>query len=132
MVAASDTVSMFARVARILLDPEIPDYRVRHAVWDEVGRDRLVETAQRADQIEANTVGGYLELVTGQYCRARKFAPAVLGAFDFRASTETESLLAGVDVLADLYATGARKLPADAPTGFVPERWAKHVWDPDG
>ena len=86
MVAASDTVSMFARVARILLDPEIPDYRVRHAVWDEVGRDRLVETAQRADQIEANTVGSYLELVTGQYCRARKFAPAVLGAFDFRAS----------------------------------------------
>ena len=62
----------------------------------------LVETAQRADQIE-DTVGGYLELVTGQYCRARKFAPAVLGAFDFRASTETESLLAGVDVLADLY-----------------------------
>ena len=116
VVAASDTVSMFARVARILLDPEIPDYRVRHAVWDEIGHDRLVETAQRADQIEANTVGGYLELVTGQYCRARKFAPAVLGAFDFRASTETESLLAGVDVLADLYATGARKLPADAPT----------------
>ena len=83
VVAASDTVSMFARVARILLDPEIPDYRVRHAVWDEVGRDRLVETAQRADQIEANTVGSYLELVTGQYRRARKFAPAVLGAFDF-------------------------------------------------
>jgi hypothetical protein len=115
-----------------ILVAKVPDYRVRHAVWDEVGRDRPVEMAERADQIEANTVGGHLELVTAQYRKARKFAPAVLGAFDFRASTETDSLLAAVDVLADLYDTGARNLPADAPTGFVPERWAKHVWGPDG
>ncbi len=45
VVAASDTVSMFARVARILLDPEIPNYRVHHAVWDEVGRDTIIAHA---------------------------------------------------------------------------------------
>jgi hypothetical protein len=55
----------------------------------------------------------------------RQFAPAVLAAVRFAAGAGTDAgeLLQAVEMLAELYATGARKVPSGAPTGFVPARW---------
>src|SRR6185312_1149218 len=55
------------------------------------------------------------------------FAPAVLGAVQFAGGPGTEQLLQAVSVLAELYATGARKVPAGAPVGFVPTKWAGYL-----
>jgi len=57
----------------------------------------------------------------------RQFAPAVLAAVAFAGGPGTEPLLAAVSVLAELYATGARKVPATAPVEFVPARWAGYL-----
>ncbi len=57
----------------------------------------------------------------------RQFAPDVLRAIRFAGGTGTNELLQAVQVLAELYATGARKVPPDAPTGFVPARWAGYL-----
>ena len=124
--------NVLAMKVRVLLDPGVPDDCVRSVVWERVGHQRVVDTATAAEELAATLPGGHLAMMTVQYRKARKFAPAVLAAFEFRASTESRSLLAAIEVLKGLYATRARKLPEGAPVEFVPDRWAKHVWDDDG
>jgi len=50
----------------------------------------------------------------------RQFAPAVLAAVRFAGGPGTEQVLQAVAMLAELYAIGARKVPAGALVGFVP------------
>jgi hypothetical protein len=61
----------------------------------------------------------------------RQFAPAVLAAVRFADGPGTTGLLQAVETLAELYATGARKVPAGAPTGFVPARWVGYLQKAD-
>nr|WP_246157885.1 hypothetical protein [Catellatospora sichuanensis] len=57
----------------------------------------------------------------------RQFAPAVLAAVQFAGGPGTEQLLQAVSMLAGLNATGARKVRAGAPVGFVPTKWAGYL-----
>ncbi|MCP4225818.1 MAG: hypothetical protein GY773_20985, partial [Actinomycetia bacterium] len=105
---ANATVTMFGQVARVMLDPSVPDHLVRSTVFELIGRDRFTQTAQRAAGIERPSPGGRVDLVISQYRKARKFAPAVLAAFDFQASASSDPLLQAIGVLRDLYASGGR------------------------
>ena len=129
---SSDTVTVFKQVAGVLLDPGVPDHLVRSAVWDLVGRDRFTATAQRADEIDELATGHYLGLITSQYRKIRKFAPSVLTAVEFHAASTDDPLLVAVNALKELYASGARLVPADAPTEFVPDRWRPHIRGAEG
>jgi hypothetical protein len=54
-------------------------------------------------------------------------SPIVLGAFAFRSWRENDPLLAALDVVRELHASGAKKLPVRAPTGFLRPMWRKVV-----
>ena len=55
----------------------------------------------------------------------RQFAPAMLAAVRFAGGRghHAGELLQAAGILAELYATGTRKVPAGAPAAFVPARW---------
>jgi hypothetical protein len=56
----------------------------------------------------------------------------MLAALSMKAAPAALDLLAGVDVLKDMNARQARKVPDDAPTSFVRKRWENLVRTPDG
>ena len=130
--ASNEAVTLFSEVARIMLDPEVPDHLVRSTVWETVGQERFTETAQRANEISESTPRHHLGLITAQYRKVRKFAPAVLAAIEFEAATPDDPLLVAVKALRDLYGSGARLLPDGSPTEFVPDRWWPHVQNDGG
>jgi hypothetical protein len=49
--------------------------------------------------------------------------------FSFQAAPAVKPLIDGIEVLRQLNQSGARLLPADAPTAFVRRRWAPYVFD---
>lgn len=58
----------------------------------------------------------------------RQFAPKVLAAVGFAAGVEAvEPLVKAAAILAELYATGARKVPEGAPADFVPTKWRGYL-----
>ena len=54
-------------------------------------------------------------------------SPVVLGAFAFRSWKEHDPLLTALDVVRELHASGAKKLPPRAPMGFLRPIWRKVV-----
>jgi hypothetical protein len=51
----------------------------------------------------------------------------VLRALAFTGSNNAQPLIAALGILRQLNATGARKVPKDAPTEFVPARWRGYL-----
>lgn len=63
---------------------------------------------------------GHLAALDASYGYLRQFTPQVLAAVTFVGGTAAAEMLATVDILRELNATGARRVPAGAPDGFVP------------
>jgi len=129
---ANETVRLFGQVARVLLDPTVPDHQVRSVILDRVGEDRFSEAAERAAEIERPPDGSYLDLLLARYGRVRQFAPQVLAAFHFHAAAADDELVAAITLLRELNASGSRRVPDDAPVGFASPKWKRHVTTADG
>jgi len=66
-------------------------------------------------------------LEVSSYGYLRQFTPQVLAAVEFAGGTAAAELITAVEILRALNATGARRVPAGAPTGFVPTRWRGYL-----
>jgi len=83
-------------------------------------RDYLAERAKSGE-------GRHLAALDGSYGYLRQFTPQVLDGVEFVGGTAATELLEAVRILRHLNATGARKVPDEAPTGFVPARWRGYL-----
>jgi TnpA family transposase len=97
------------------------------AVERALGWERLKTMVAEAEQVVANTRGDVLGEMIDRYATVRRIAPVVLDAFTFRSWKSDDSLLAALDVVRDIHATGAKKLPPSAPTAFLKPSWRKLV-----
>lgn len=92
-----------------------------------IGWDRLRAARASALPRLPRDHGHLAALAAGSYGYLRQFTPHVLDAVSFAGGTAAAELLAAVDILRALNATGARRVPAGAPTGFVPTRWRGYL-----
>ena len=66
--------------------------------------------------------------VSQRYSYLRQFAPAFIEAVDLKNDTETESpVIKAAELLRKMNKEGRRKLPGDAPLGFMPKKVRKLV-----
>jgi len=130
--SANASVVLLGELLEILLDPEIPDPQVRQTVWQRATPEQLQLALDLAAEIKRPLEDNHVEQLGERYNAARQFAPRVLSTLRLRANPDGEALLAAVDVLRDLNRRGARKVPDDAPVGFVPRSWRPYVHPPEG
>jgi hypothetical protein len=79
------------------------------------------------DKVVADTRLDNLGEMVERYATVRRISPLVLDAFTFRSWKPDDSLLAALDVVRSLHATGARNLPPHPPTAFLKSAWRKLV-----
>jgi TnpA family transposase len=130
--AINDKVRLYVRIGQALLaarDEAADPYGAIEAIlpWDAF-RASVAEAAKLARPADFD----FLALLTDSYPLLRRYAPALLEAFEFRAAPASEELLAAVNLLRRLNAGNTRLVPADAPTGFVRRRWHPLVFAGDG
>ncbi len=111
----------------IAADTAIPDEEVGRLIRGEkIGWERL-RAAQATAPPRLPRDHGHLAALDGSYGYLRQFTPLVLDAVRFGGGTAATELLEAVEILRELNATGARKVPEDAPSGFVPPRWRGYL-----
>jgi Domain of unknown function (DUF4158)/Tn3 transposase DDE domain len=115
-------------ILAIVADPAIPDDEVGGLIrGDGIGWARLRAAQSSALPRLPRDHGHLAALAAGSYGYLRQFTPHVLDAVSFAGGTAAAELLAAVEILRVLNASGARRVPADAPTGFVPARWRGYL-----
>jgi TnpA family transposase len=130
--AINDKVRLYARIGQALLtarDEATDPYRAIEAIlpWDTF-RASVEEAAKLAQPADFD----FLALLTDSYSLVRRYAPAFLDVFEFRAAPAGEDLLAAVNLLRQLNASNIRTVPTTAPAGFVRRRWQPLVFSADG
>ncbi len=130
--SANASVVLLGELLEILLDPEIPDPQVRQTIWQRATPEELQLALDLAAEIKRPLEDNHVEHLGERYNAARQFAPRVLSTLRLRANPDGAQLLAAVDVLRDLNRRGARKVPDNAPVGFVPRSWRPYVLPADG
>ena len=126
-----ETARLHARLGRVLIDARRHGGDVMALVADQVGWDTLERSVRDAEDLTRAGEDG-LEEVLERYPAVRRFAPAFLAAFAFRAARPNDPLLSAVDLLKRFYAEGRTTLPRRAPNSFLKPRWRKVVFPADG
>lgn len=109
-----------------LADPSIPDEQVGGLLRTTIGMARLREAVSGGWKPLPRDHGRLSEMNTS-YSYLRQYTPSVLAAIDFRGGPGTAELMEAVAILTDLNRLGGRKVPDDAPTSFVPARFADYL-----
>ncbi|WP_224386186.1 Tn3 family transposase [Pseudonocardia sp. ICBG1293] len=125
--SGEDRQELLDAILAIVADPAVPDGDVGGLIRGErVGWDRL-RSAQSSALPPLPRDHGHLAALDGSYGYLRQFTPNVLDAVTFAGGTAAAELLEAVAILRELNATGARKVPDDAPSGFVPARFRGYL-----
>jgi TnpA family transposase len=123
-----DRQELLDAILAIVADPAVPDEEVGGLIrGDRIGWARLRAAQSTALPRLPRDHGHLAALAAGSYGYLRQFTPHVLDAVVFAGGTAAAELLAAVEVLRQLNTSGARRVPADAPTGFVPVRWRGYL-----
>jgi TnpA family transposase len=124
--AGEDRHALLDAILPILLDTDIPDERVGSLLREGIGMSRLRAALAQA-QPRLPRDHGQLGVLDASYSYLRQFTPDVLAAIAFAGGTGAQELIKAVEILRDLNASGARKVPDGAPTGFVPARYRGYL-----
>lgn len=122
-----DRQALLDELLSIACDPQIPDEEIGSLIRSErIGWDRLrAAIAQAKPRLPRDH--GHLAALDSSYSYLRQFTPAVLSTVRFAGGTAATELLLAVDILRELNATGSRKVPEEAPAGFVPSKWRGYL-----
>ncbi|MDG1372161.1 MAG: Tn3 family transposase [Paracoccaceae bacterium] len=98
------------------------------ALDTEVGWRKLLNTRDEIATFGELATSDPLSLATERYAYMRKFAPAFLDMFEFRAPEAGEDLKAAISLLRDQNRAGKRVLPSDLPMPFPAKHWRSLIF----
>ena len=96
------------------------------AVERALGWERLKTLVLQTEAVVSARPDNLGEIVE-RYASVRRMSRVILGAFVFRSWKEHDPLLTALDVVRELHASGAKKLPGRSPTSFLRSTWRKLV-----
>lgn len=120
-------VRLFGRIGQVLLDARLNGDDPFAAIETVLPWEAFTASIIEAQQLAQPADFDFLHRVVENYATLHRYAPSFLTALPLRAAPAGRGLLAAIDVLRTLHATGGRKLATDAPTAFISKRWQKLV-----
>jgi TnpA family transposase len=130
--AINDKVRLFCRVGDALLEAKRTGADPFTAIELILPWDDFAQSVTEAKELAQSENFDYLHRLGDRYAQVRRYAPAFLDALQMTAAPAARSILDAVSVLKSLNADNARKVPPDAPTGFIKKRWEGLVFTEGG
>jgi len=127
-----DNARLFRAVAEILLDDSIPADGVREAVFRRVPPEELGRLVDKSKALDRGETESLVDLLKDRFPYVRSNVAEVLQTLRFTAVREDDELAAGIEALREMGTSRRRKVPQEAPVGFVPRRWTDVVTSPAG
>jgi len=130
--AIHEKVSLYAAVGEALIEAREQSQDPFTAIEKLLPWDAFLKSVQEAVKLVQPEGFDHLPLIADSYSQLRRYAPAFLEQFEFRAAPASDDLLKAIELLRGLNASNARRVPDDAPRSFVRQRWEKYVFAGNG
>ncbi|MFQ4142457.1 Tn3 family transposase [Chlorogloeopsis sp. ULAP02] len=119
-------------IGQILLNPDVEDHKVRTKTFEDISQVKLQIAIGETKQLIRPENDAYVDYFGKYYKRVCHFSRRFLATLQFQACEQDQGLLKALQLVREIHAGTRRKLPDDAPTGFVPEAWRPYVVQPEG
>jgi len=128
----NDTVRLFWRIGEALVQAKQSGADPFDAIESIIPWEAFAKSITDAQTLSLSEDFDYLHLVGDHYSYVRRYAPDFLEALHLEAAPAARDLLEAIALLKEMNATNQRKVPDDAPTGFVRKRWKPLVFTDEG
>lgn len=125
--AITEKVDLYAKLGAALIAAKDSGGDAFAAIEQVIPWERFTTTVAEAAALVPSEEFNPLDHLLTHYSAIRRWAPAFLAAFEFKAVPAAEPLLRAIRLLRDLNTAGRRSLPREAPLDFVSRRWHRHV-----
>jgi TnpA family transposase len=130
--AINEKVRLYWRIGHALLEAKQTGSDPFTAIESVLSWDAFTQSVEEAQKLSQPEDFDYLHRIGDRYAQIRRYAPALLEALRLKAAPAAQDILKAVETLKTLNADNARKVPKDAPTGFIKKRWESLVFTDDG
>ena len=121
--AINRSLTTFHTIGSVILDDAVDDRHLRQILFQQIDKNVLATQVDEVDKWLTDKHSHVFHQISQRYSYLRQFAPALVGAIDLQNDTETESpVIKAAALLRKMNAEGKRKLPEDAPLGFMPKK----------
>jgi hypothetical protein len=121
--AINRSLTTFHTMGSVVLDDSIDDSQLRQMLFQQIDKNVLAKQVGEVDKWLTDKHSHVFHQVSQRYSYLRQFAPAFVSAINLQNDTETESpIIKAVALLRNMNAEGKRKLPEDAPLGFMSKK----------
>lgn len=128
----NEKVRLYGRIGQALLEAKQSGRDPFAAIEAVLSWDAFAESVTEAHKLAQPEDFDFLHRIGESYATLRRYAPAFLDVLKLRAAPAAKDVLDAIEVLRAMNADNARKVPADAPTGFIKKRWEKLVMTDTG
>jgi TnpA family transposase len=125
-------VNLYWKIGNALLEARKNGSDPFTAIESVISWDAFTKSITDAQKLARNDDFDYIDRIGNNYSQIRRYAPAFLEALNFTAAPAAREILDSVNILKILNADNSRKIPEDAPTGFIRKRWENLVLKEDG
>jgi len=123
---------MLKTIGSTLLDNDIVDADLRKIIFKQIKKNELKSQITESEPLLTGKYSHVFNVVITKFNYLRRFAPALLEHLQFETeSKQANALLKAVDILRDMNDENKRRLPHDAPIGFIPSK-LKNIVMPNG
>jgi TnpA family transposase len=130
--ACDAAIRKLASLGEALIEARAAGHRLEDAVQEAVGWDELGETITRAKGLFRADPNDRAALLIGGGSSLHRFGPRFLESFRFRGASACRPLLDAIERLRAVRDVRGRSMPEDAPAGFIPAGWRRHIRSEDG
>ena len=122
--AIKGALDVLQSLGTLILDNTIEDRELRLRLFEVVPREALLAQVEGLSEWVTGKTSDVFHGVVRRQSYLRQFSPALLRALSFFPDSQDTNVpcLKALQVLKELNASNKRKLPADAPTDFIPKR----------
>ena len=126
--AISSSLTTFHIIGKLILDDSLDIRQLRQKLFQQIDRKKLVKQVSQVDRWLADKHNHVFHQVSQRYSYLKQYSPAFIEAIDLKNDAKTESpVIKAAALLREINKEGKRKLPDDAPLGFIPKKVRKLV-----
>ena len=130
--AINDKVRLFWRIGNALMEAKETGEDPFSAIESIITWDEFTQSITEAHRLSTSESFDYLYLVGNYYPQIHRYTPALIEALELRAAPVAVEILQAIHLLKKMNSENIRKLPMDAPTGFIRKRWKDLIFKADG
>lgn len=118
-----ESLFTFKDLAALILDDNVDDACLRQELFKRIDKNELSDQIEAVDVWLTGKYSHVFNLVTQRFSYIRQFSPALVRHLNIIAEDNGHSdLPTAIDLLNELNEENKRKLPEDAPIGFIPKK----------